>query len=56
MASSAEGNISKALFSEGVRYGGLTPDDAERFAADFRPSWEIEEAPYAASTSEQVGT
>jgi hypothetical protein len=53
MASSAEGNISKALFSEGARYdGGLTPDDAERFAADFRPSWEVEEAPYAASTSE----
>jgi hypothetical protein len=53
MASSAEGNISKALFSEGVRYdGGLTPDDAERFAAAFKPSWEVEEAPYAASTTE----
>ncbi len=30
----------------GAPSGGLTPEDAERLAAAFRPSWELDDAPF----------
>lgn len=34
--------------------GALTPEDAERFAQMFRPSWELDDAPFAASSADDT--
>jgi hypothetical protein len=41
MANSAGDNIPKLELG-----GEITPEDAERFAAAFRPSWELDDAPF----------
>jgi hypothetical protein len=43
MASSAGNNFPKSALG-----GEISPEDAERFAASFRPSWELDDAPFAA--------
>src|SRR5262245_53105561 len=50
MANSAGNDIPKALEAGGE----ISPEDAERFAAAFRPSWELDDAPFTqAATSAQ---
>jgi hypothetical protein len=34
--------------------GALTPEDAERFAQMFRPSWELDDAPFAAASTDDT--
>jgi hypothetical protein len=49
MTTPAHGNFpeSSAKLEGGFEASGLSPDEAERFAAAFKPSWEFDEAPFA---------
>ncbi len=45
----ANANLPKPTNGIGSPFGDLSPDDAERFAAAFRPMWELDDAPFAAT-------
>jgi hypothetical protein len=49
MTTPAHGNFpeSSAKLEGGFEASGLSPEEAERFAAAFKPSWELDEAPFA---------
>ncbi len=49
MTTPAQGNFpeSSAKLEGGFEASGLSPEDADRFAAAFKPSWEFDEAPFA---------
>jgi hypothetical protein len=49
MTTPAHGNFpeSSAKLEGGFEASGLSPEEAERFAAAFKPSWEFDEAPFA---------
>src|SRR5579864_8119415 len=47
MASPADGGSNGV----GVEAGDLSSEDAERFASEFKPSWEFDEAPFTAGTA-----
>src|SRR4051794_41750077 len=47
MASAAEGGSNGV----GMEPGDLSAEDAERFASEFKPSWELDEAPFAAGSA-----
>ena len=49
MTTPAQGNLSESSGKQpdgGFEASGLSPDEAERLAAAFKPSWEFDEAPF----------
>src|SRR5512140_3802992 len=48
----ANANLPKPTNGVGPHLGDLSPDDAERFAAAFKPMWELDDAPFAATPAD----
>jgi hypothetical protein len=53
MTTPAQGNLSElaAKAEAGFESSGLSPDEADRLAASFKPSWEFDEAPFTQSAA-----
>ena len=53
MTTPAQGNLSElaAKPEAGFESSGLSPDEADRLAASFKPSWEFDEAPFTQASA-----